>query len=712
MDNSITPNTNTPNVNNFLFNTNLTEQQINKLQSYQKNYQTFSNILEAYISLARELCFTQVVFNFLLALLAFAGNRPTFPASHENLYPLIMDCKDPESAKETNLGTIRKSVWRDLTEVNGWMIKSGITLFTRILPKYTPDKKQEATIYNISFLLYTLLEIVQEAHRTKHLHDNNLGLAIQAAAKLKAQELRQAATPQSPTEKPKKLNPKQKTTIQTLGYHILEVEKGLLKLKTELTQLKSLSNNQIANQIEQAFAHLNNLYSNTILHLRGYQAAPEKKPDFCPTSLQHILYRDLDRTDSTAFSQQSEITNEALGSEETFSGAEIETGSSFAETDTHDRTKLECPEDSQESDLLLENTSSQKENPKFTVTLFENHFESTGTEAELTLEEFAECIRMNDPVVITPKSTDKEDVLAAKQTSRGFSPAIFVSEQEGRKDKNVDFITMACFDFDHADFKIDLQAIVELNFCGFLYTSYCHTEKNHRFRLGFLLRKPIPSQYYHLLWEKLFKILKREVAKEGTDIILNIDQACFNTSRLWYLPAKQRSNSPYYSELFTIKDGFELLDWEKFIVDEKRNFDLGLGIDEIFDVQPDNQQISSEKSQTLEGKSIKNVTQSYFVIDQGSCLDKPSITGYHWPSMFKALADKNGDRSKADSSWCYWCAVFGIPIEMCIAGLLQVSSKAKERFGKVYGSGDQYHTKTAEEAYDFYNRKIKKSVSL
>lgn len=706
MDSSITSNTNTSNTNNFLFNNNLTESQINKLQSHQKNHQIFSNILEAYISLAKELYFNQVVFNFLLALLAFAGNRSTFPASHENLYSLIMDCKDPESAKETNLGTIRKSVWRDLTEVNRWMIKSDITLFTRILPKYTPDKKKEATIYNISFLLYTLLEIVQEAHKTKHLYNNTLGLAIQAAAKLKAQELRQAATPQSTPEKPKKLNAKQKSTIQNLGYHLLEAQKYFLQLKNELAQSKSLSNDQIADLIEQAIANFNNFSSNAILHLRGYKEPQEENPDFCPTSLQHILYTDRDRTASPAFSQHPEIDDEVLESGEAFSSTTIETGASLDEIDFQNRTKLSCSEDNQGNYLESENVYNQQENPTFTVTLFENHFESVGTEADLTLEGFAECVGINDPIVITPKSTDKKDVLVAKQTNKGFCPAIFVSDEGGRVNDNVDCLTMVCFDFDNGDLTIDLPNIIKLNLCGFIYTSYCHREENHRFRVGFLLDEPISSTYYPLLWNKLFDILKREVGREETKVILNIDRSGSNTSRLWYFPAKQKRDSLYSCGLFTKKDGFSLLNWRNFIAEEVFKFELGV-CESISLEEYEAQYTLVEPPKPVKDK--KNVSQSFFRLDQSDCLDKPMIEGWRWPSMFKCLKDKNSDRSLADFNWCFLCACFEIPIELCIEALPQVSSKARERFGKVYGSGDQYHIKTAEESYDFYKKKLKKT---
>jgi hypothetical protein len=306
-------------------------------------------------------------------------------------------------------------------------------------------------------------------------------------------------------------------------------------------------------------------------------------------------------------------------------------------------------------------------------------------------------------VVITPKSDSDDDVLKAKQKNKGFCPVTFVPDPEGRLDRSVESLSMVCFDYDNADFRVDLNPIVLLGFCGFIYTSYRHTEKKHRFRLGFVLKEPIPAKYYKILWDKLCSILEREVSREGTKVNLNIDTTCFNPSRLWFLPAIKTKNSPYYFEVFDSKE-HKLLDWRVFI--EQEIIDFEASIQKLFQIP------TSNDSAIVEEKKIKNVTlfssQSIKYVDG---TDKPFISGYRWPSYLRALREKGGDKSLADSSWCYWCAVFGIPEAVAAVGLLQVSEKANYKASRPYGNGRYYHLDTVREAYIFYRGKHKKETS-
>jgi hypothetical protein len=82
--------------------------------------------------------------------------------------------------------------------------------------------------------------------------------------------------------------------------------------------------------------------------------------------------------------------------------------------------------------------------------------------------------------------------------------------------------------------------------------------------------------------------------------------------------------------------------------------------------------------------------------------DKPFINGYCWPSYLRALEEKCGNISLADSSWCFYCAKAGIPMEVAVLGLLEVSPKASARVNKPYGKGLYYHLETVKRAYKFY----------
>ncbi|MBL8192605.1 MAG: hypothetical protein JNM06_02195, partial [Blastocatellia bacterium] len=480
MDSSITPNTTTSNINNFLFNNNLTEQQTNKLQSFQKSYQTFSNILEAYISLSKELLFNTFTFNYFLALLAFAGNRTTFHANQLSLYKLIIDHKNPESVPVTNEDTIRKRVWRHSKAATEWMQQTGITLITKQLPKTIAGQKpEEATLYNISFLLYTLIDILDKAHKIIHLHNNNLGKAIQESAKLKAIELREAATPQPQQQKEK--TKKQKSAIQLLQKAISEMEQQFLNSKNELKGSKSFSNKQVGNILRQQFGQFFNLFSNTMLELDESKHDLPEQQEICPTSLSHIfIYSDLSHphTKSNLECRDSKISDGTDLShpgddihgdscplsdgyvDSSFSAANIEVdiphGLYTGGTDPSHPGNIENIVLEQEKAFELE------EKKTFTVTLFENQFEKTGSEAEMTLDEFANHIGIDNPTVIKPRSESEKDLLRAKQTNKGFCPATFLPSSTGRKDENVVELSMLCFDFDDADLKTDLKQVIEL----------------------------------------------------------------------------------------------------------------------------------------------------------------------------------------------------------------------------------------------------------
>jgi len=703
MDSSMTPNTNTNSNNTYFTNStnsnNPYSQEKKQTVIPEEQIQYFSHILEAFTFFINELNTPDMAYKLLLALLAYTGKRTSFFAKQETLYQLIHNYKDPSSVKKVNEGSARKFVWRHVSETESWMNQIGITLFTKTIPpKAKKGEKQNATEYNILPLITVLIEIIKEAYATRHLFKKyNIGEAIKTAAIKKAQELKESATP-NPSNNPKTIK-KELSDIKKLENSIKLTQRDLLRLKnSELS--KQTDKHLIAAQIEASLQPLLNLSQNILLSLRQpsqTNSELSENDDFCPTYENHILYMP-----STSVPDMSPIPSD-FSIEEGFLSQDDEF---LVDEQSHlELSSLECETNlspiplQQEQEQVLINEEITE---KFTITLFENHFEDVGTEATVSLEEFVDCIGMDNPVVITPKSDSKEDILAAKQKNKGFCPAVFVSDEEGRSNNNVDCLSMICFDFDHADLKIDVPAILVLGFCAFLYTSYCHNKDNHRFRLGFLLDKPIDSKYYPLIWTKLFSILRREVGKEGTKVILNIDESCHNTSRLWYLPAIQNKDSEYFYKLFTKQDGYKLLNWEEFIADEIRLFDLGIEESDSFPSLQTQQQ-NNLVEQTVAEIYKKNVTLfSSEARTYVSGTDKPFINGYYWPSYLRALEEKAGDVSLADSSWSFYCAKAGIPMEIAILGLLEVSPKASVRVNKSYGKGLYYHIETVKRAYKFY----------
>lgn len=703
MTSLITPNTTTNQTNNIFTNSNNLRNNQKPLSNPQ--LQHFSHYLEAFITLVKELNITNPAYNFLLALLAYTGNRTTFFASHEILYPLIHNYKNPKTVEKVSKDTARKFVWRTIVDTESWMNQIGIILFTRTLPEKPKHNEQtKSTEYNIFPLITALTDIVQEAHATIQLHNNNIGQAIQAIAIKKAQELKQSATPKPITQN--KNNQKQLNPEQQLDKILALAESSILRYKAfELAN--HTSREEIALILETKFQSLFNLYSNTIFHLKESKESnldSSEIGDFCPAYQSHIYNYSFSASEMSHTPPGQETNGDSLSTEEILSGdigqIEIDESQGYGTNMSH--TPL-----GHETEQTLIN---QEETDKITVTFFDSQYEKSGVEAELTLKEFVEHIAIEAPVVIVPKSDSDKDILAAKQKNKGFCPATFISEQGSRTDNNVESLSMVCFDYDDADFRVDLKPILDLRYRGFVYTSYRHSDTEHRFRLGFVLKEPIPAKYYNLLWQKLFGILKREVSREGTKTILNIDSQCFNPSRMWYLPAVQSKDAAYYSEVFDL-DGYEFINWRVLIEQEIRDFEANKP--NLFEEKLVNSGSAVVEQKAAEEKNKKNVTQSSYVTNNYAVgTDKPSIDGYRWPSYLRALREKVGDVSAADSSWCFFCAVFGIPEDVAAMGLLQVSEKANYKASRPYGGGRYYHLDTVREAYDFYRREKKKKEKV
>ena len=734
--NSLNTQNTTSQNNNHCINSNNSNNQYhnqdNKPPTPTKQIQYFSHILEAFIIFINEFNIPTSAYNLLLALLAYAGKRTTFFAAHLTLYPFIHNYKNPKSVKPINIDSARKNVWRHLTDTEAWMDQIGITLFTRIVrDKQNPTDKYNASEYDITILVNILIEIITEAHATKHLFEFNIGKALQATAIKKANELKESATPKHIIEK--NTIKKQLTLTQQLDKTFSLAQSLMIKFKAE--ELASHTNKEeIGKTLEAKCLSFFNFACNFIDNL-----TQPKDPNFdssqideiCPTYQDHIFNYSYSVTDVSHVPPECERDEDFLSKEEIVPDGldqiEVNESMGYVADLSHVLPESESNEEflSKEESLpdgldqievnesvgYVTNLSgvpdvNEQVVETFTVTIFDNQYEKLGTEVDLTLRDFVEHIGMNAPVVITPKSDSDADFLKAKQKNKGFCPVTFVSDPAGRQDDSVESLSMICFDYDDADFRVDLNPIVRLGYRGFIYTSYRHTDINHRFRLGFVLKEPIPAKYYKLLWDKLFSILGREVGTEGTTITCNIDTSCFNPSRLWYLPAIKSKDASYYLEIFD-SEGFELLDWRSLIEQEIIDFDAS--IQNLFQIPTPNDNTTVEEPQTVEKKNKKNVTLSSFVPKSYVIgADKPNIPGYYWPSMLKALRDKAGNRSAADSSWCYWCAKFGIPEAVAAIGLLEVSEKASQKANNPYGNGRYYHLDTVREAYIFYRGKHNK----
>jgi hypothetical protein len=135
-----------------------------------------------------------------------------------------------------------------------------------------------------------------------------------------------------------------------------------------------------------------------------------------------------------------------------------------------------------------------------------------------------------------------------------LSPAIF--DPKRRAKANVVELSALALDLDHGvSLENDLSRFGKLGCAFAAYTTHSHkriTDSNpnaeERFRIVLPLATPIPALYYPALW-----------AWANQQSGGKLDPATKDASRIFYLPAKAASDSPYYYE---ICEGW-LLDWRE-----------------------------------------------------------------------------------------------------------------------------------------------------
>tara|TARA_Y100001938_G_C8097604_1_gene439191 strand:+ start:3320 stop:4207 length:888 start_codon:yes stop_codon:yes gene_type:complete len=146
-----------------------------------------------------------------------------------------------------------------------------------------------------------------------------------------------------------------------------------------------------------------------------------------------------------------------------------------------------------------------------TFTQFNNKFARNGYEQKKTFNEFISWL--------------DRDIRADKE-GKLFAPAIFDGP---RLKKNVQWITMLCFDVDDGT----VYQLPQTNYKYIAYTTHSHTPAHHKWRLIFPLQKPIPAEH----WRYAFQAANRFWHMLFDDSVGDIDKSCSDSSRMYYAPS-------------------------------------------------------------------------------------------------------------------------------------------------------------------------------
>jgi len=122
-------------------------------------------------------------------------------------------------------------------------------------------------------------------------------------------------------------------------------------------------------------------------------------------------------------------------------------------------------------------------------------------------------------------------VLVDKVRARGWSPAIFAGDRRAKAGVEAVFALVLDYEAAEGEAPTSIDDALDLwrGCLGLLHTSYSHTTERPRFRVVVALSRAVTGAEYGLLW--------RWAATRCAEAGHQIDEACRDPSRLWFLPA-------------------------------------------------------------------------------------------------------------------------------------------------------------------------------
>lgn len=147
---------------------------------------------------------------------------------------------------------------------------------------------------------------------------------------------------------------------------------------------------------------------------------------------------------------------------------------------------------------------------------------------------------------------EKREIIKNKDDAPAFNAARFGDKQNSnggyRHDGNVVELSCLILDYEHCSLPHIFQQW--RGFRAFLYSTFSHSESDHRFRIVLPLEKPIPIEHFPNLWKWAQK-------RAG----IGLDASKKNPSAIYYLPSSPPQKS---LQKFEESSG-EFLNWEKIL---------------------------------------------------------------------------------------------------------------------------------------------------
>jgi hypothetical protein len=136
------------------------------------------------------------------------------------------------------------------------------------------------------------------------------------------------------------------------------------------------------------------------------------------------------------------------------------------------------------------------------------------------------------PSLFETFSKAKPPTTKDKNAQAGWSPATFTGDT--RKAANVELVHALVLDYDAGNTTPEQAIEVWAGHLGCVYTSWSHTPAKPKFRLIVPFSRGVNADEYAVIWQNAAS----KVKAAGHEI----DEACKDPSRLWYLPCKRDDN--------------------------------------------------------------------------------------------------------------------------------------------------------------------------
>ena len=212
-----------------------------------------------------------------------------------------------------------------------------------------------------------------------------------------------------------------------------------------------------------------------------------------------------------------------------------------------------------------------------------------------------------------------------------WSPVILLPDQMRRCAASVSHVTALVYDIDHGATWHDVQTVLEIfGIRYWMYTTWSHSEEQHKFRVVLGIDEAIPAADYREVWQAVRDMMQWPV-----------DESCKDVCRLMYVPSAPEGSTPWqaFAEDGTALDWRSAVEWWRSVQTPAARTAVA-----IQDARAMSARISMDSKQLMD-----EATQDTFVwmLNQ---ID-PDVAYHYWTRIGMIAKDLG-----MENEWIRWCS--------------------------------------------------------